>query len=59
MKLKVFILLTLALLVFSTPVLVTLDVSTPKLNGAPWGIIKNDSPLQPCGDPVDDPEVPH
>jgi hypothetical protein len=59
LKLKAFILLTLALLVFSTPVLVTLNVSTPKLNGALWGITKNHSPLQPCGDPVEDPEFPH
>jgi len=60
LKLKIFILLTLALLVFTTPVLVTLNVSAPKLYGALWGITKNDSPLQPCGDPIDDePDLPH
>jgi hypothetical protein len=53
LKLKVLILLTLALLVFSTPVLVNLNVSMPKPIGALWGITKNHSPLQPCGDPVD------
>ena len=59
LKLKVLILLILALLVFSTPVLVNLNVSMPKPNGALWGITKNHSSLQPCGDPVDDPEIPH
>jgi len=59
LKPKVLILLTLALLIFSTPVLVNLTVPMPKLNGAFWGIAKNRSPLQPCGDPVDDPEIPH
>jgi hypothetical protein len=59
LKLKVFILLTLALLVFSTPILVTLNVSAPKFNGALWGIIKNGSPVKPCGEPVGDPEFPH
>lgn len=60
MKLKAFILLTLALLAFSTPVLVTLNVSAPKLSGVLSGIIKNGSPPQPCGDPIDDePDFPH
>ena len=60
MKLKVFILLALVLLVFSTPIFVTANVSAPKLNSALRGITKSDSPLQPCGDPIgDDPDVPH
>ena len=60
MKLKALILLTLALLAFSTPVLVTLNVSAPKLHSASSDIIKNvDSPMQPCGDPIGDTEFPH
>jgi hypothetical protein len=60
LKLKALILLTLALLAFSTPVLVTLNVSAPKLHGTSRGIINNiESSVHPCGDPVDDPELPH
>lgn len=59
MKLKVLILLTLALLAFSTPILVTLNVATPKFHGVVYDIAKNDSSVQPCGDPIDDPDFPH
>jgi len=60
LKLRAAILLTLALLAFSTPMIVTLNVSAPKLNGASCGIIENvDSPVQPCGDPIGDPDFPH
>jgi hypothetical protein len=61
LELKIFILLTLTLLVFSTPILVTMNVSAPDFFGAPFNIIKNaSSPVQPCGDPVeDDPDLPH
>lgn len=60
MKLRVFILLALALFAFSTPMLVTLQVSEPKIHGASYSIIRNaNSPLQPCGDPIDNPDFPH
>ncbi len=59
MKLKALILLALAVLVFSAPVLVTLNVSAPKLNDALWDIVTNGPPLRPWGDPVEDPEIPH
>ena len=61
MKLKVFVLLTLALSVFSTPVLVTMNVSAQKFSDVSCNIIKNTSlPVQPCGDPIDDePDLPH
>jgi len=59
LKLKALVLLALALLAFSTSVLVTLDVSAPKFSSALWDVIKNDSSLQPCGEPINDPELPH
>jgi hypothetical protein len=59
LKLKALILLTLALFIFSAPVLVTVKVSSPKLNDALWNIVTNGLPLHPCGDPVEDPEIPH
>jgi hypothetical protein len=38
-----------------------MNVSAPDFFGAPFNIIKNaSSPVQPCGDPVeDDPDLPH
>jgi hypothetical protein len=60
LKLRAAILLTLALLAFSTPMLVTLNVSAPKLHGASCGIVENvNPPMQPCGDPIDNPDFPH
>ena len=61
MKLKVFVLLILALSVFSTPVLVTMNVSAQKFSDVSCNIIKNASlPVQPYGDPIDDePDIPH
>jgi hypothetical protein len=59
LKLKALILLTLALFVFAAPVLVTVQVSSPKLDDALWNIVTNDLPPHPCGDPVEDPEIPH
>jgi hypothetical protein len=59
LKLKALILLALAVLVFSAPVFVTVNVSAPKLNGALCDIVTNGPPLHPFGDPVEDPEIPH
>jgi len=60
LKLRAAFLLALALLAFSTPMFVTLNVSAPKLHGASRGIIENvDVPVQPCGDPIDNPDFPH
>jgi len=59
-KLRAFILLTLALLAFATPVLATLNASAPKLHRASSDIINNaNSPVLPCGDPIEDPDFPH
>jgi hypothetical protein len=59
-KLRAFILLALTVLAFATPVLVTLNVSAPKIHRASSDIIKNaDSPVLPCGDPIEDPDFPH
>ena len=60
MKLKTFVLLALALLAFSTPMLVTMNVSAPKLHSVSYGTIKSiNFPVQPCGDPIEDPDFPH
>jgi hypothetical protein len=59
LKLKALVLLALALLAFSIPVLMTLNASAPNLSSTLWDIIKNDSSLRPCGEPINDPELPH
>jgi len=60
LKLKVAFLLALALLAFGASMLVTLNVSAPKLNGVLYGITEDVGlPVQPCGDPVTDPDFPH
>ena len=60
MKLRVAFMLALALLAFGASILVSLDVSIPKLHTVSYGITRNvDLPVQPCGDPVPGPNFPH
>ena len=60
MKLKVAFLLALALLASGTSVLVSLNISAPKLHGVLYGITEDVGlPVQPCGDPVPGPNFPH
>ena len=60
MKLKVAFLLALALLASGTSMLVSLNVSAPKLNGVLYGITEDVGlPVEPCGDPVEGSDFPH
>lgn len=60
MKLKVAFLLALALLASGSSVLISLNVSAPKLHDVLYGVTGDEGlPVQPCGDPVVDPDFPH
>jgi len=60
LKLRVAFLLALALLAFGTSILVSLDASMPRLHTVSYGFTGNVGlPVQPCGDPVDGPNLPH
>lgn len=60
MKLKVAFLLALALLAFGASMLAGQSVSTPRLHSVSYGITRNvDLLIQPCGDTVPGPGLPH
>lgn len=60
MRAKVAILLVLALFAFALNSTAALSLSAPKIYGASASPIEyNDPPAQPCGDPVDDGQIPH
>ena len=59
MKLKVAILLALALSAFATPMLATLSMSPSKLYSVSSSFVNDDPPSQPEGDPVEGGGFPH
>lgn len=60
MKLRVAFLLALALLAFGASMFVNLDASVPSLYAVSYSITRNVGlPLQPCGDPIGGPALPH